>query len=706
MPTASSSTTTTSTMDDKINEMIGSTNLNNNSHGSIAAKRAYFITSRTYNGTKEGYYFGTTKEYGTGYYLDSYADNNRTSNNKKRKYNKSDEDEDNDNNEKTKKSVSFGATTIKTITTTTKEELLKQAESNASPYAKILTSTKSGIKIAVQTLQKSIEQNQIEREMCKSNPERYFDSEISLYEETQCWKSLASMPASYKYLIDNTSWLDLLLELLILPHENIDILCVIINIFVELLDLSLLNGNDDEESDQNNIIEENLKWFSQACAYWKSSNAQEQEKYDFITIISNVLVKLSLEKKEMTENKNNDIENDVIVQKGIEDVLTLLDTFLEMENTYKFFDATSKSSNESSMIIIPKIASTKLIPWIFEQIGNNNTYTKEKSQYSEFLFTLLQIETTFASASSTNNITKLKTLSSCNNDNIDGIEMLLQGVAPYRKKDPSISLDEVETLENYINSLSTILLFSSTTNAEYKDHFIKLQGIELMVHCLKSLKHVSYCSLKVIESCFFFTSLGSFDIAKQSCEIFITNNGFKYLFPIFMGRTIPKPSISSNVITNKKSKKEWLSTIEECCIQILCTMTRLLVINNNGNNNNEYYERYLVKFIENDYEKCNRLIELTLKYDVKMRKAENKFYKSEEAEYYYEQNAAIKSNDANNQDDIVDVDLLAFEYKLKHGGDIFHRLGAILAFACVGSKRCHEFVLDGLKIHRSGIGGM
>merc|ERR1711862_874529 len=193
--------------------------------------------------------------------------------------------------------------------------------------------------------------------------------------------------------------------------------------------------------------------------------------------------------------------------------------------------------------------------------------------------------------------------------------------------------------------------------------------------------------------------------------IFITNNGFKYLFPIFMGRTIPKPSISSNVITNKKSKKEWLSTIEECCIQIVYAMTRLLVVKPD-NSNNEYYERLLVKFIENDYEKCNRLIELTLKYDIKMRKAENKFYKSEEAEYYYEQNAAIiegakkENNNVNNQDDdnIVDVDLLAFEYKLKHGGDIFHRLGAILAFACIGSKRCHEFVLEGLKIHRSGIG--
>ena len=229
--TSSSKITTTTTMDDKINEMIGSTKINNNNNNSsninIAAKRAYFITSKSYNGTKEGYYFSTTKEYGTGYYIDSYVNNGIAGNNKKRKYNTS-KDDDDDNNETSKKSVSFGSTTVKTIAT--KEELLKQAESNVSPYTKILTLTKSGLKTSVQTLQKAIEQNQIERSMYKTQPEKYFNSEISLYEEIQCWKSLASNPTLYKYLIDNTTWLDLLLELLILPHENIDILCVIITI--------------------------------------------------------------------------------------------------------------------------------------------------------------------------------------------------------------------------------------------------------------------------------------------------------------------------------------------------------------------------------------------------------------------------------------------------------------------------------------------
>ena len=49
------------------------------------------------------------------------------------------------------------------------------------------------------------------------------------------------------------------------------------------------------------------------------------------------------------------------------------------------------------------------------------------------------------------------------------------------------------------------------------------------------------------------------------------------------------------------------------------------------------------------------------------------------------------------------VALAAFDAKLKGGGELFHRLGAIAACLCVHSKRCHERILSQLQLQQSGI---
>ena len=85
------------------------------------------------------------------------------------------------------------------------------------------------------------------------------------------------------------------------------------------------------------------------------------------------------------------------------------------------------------------------------------------------------------------------------------------------------------------------------------------------------------------------------------------------------------------------------------------------------------------------------MIELLLKYDEKMRFAEAKYFRSEEAELAEEEG--------------VDVELVAFHAKLKGGGDLFHRIAATLAFVAVGSKRCHAHILEQLQLNKSGISG-
>jgi hypothetical protein len=74
-----------------------------------------------------------------------------------------------------------------------------------------------------------------------------------------------------------------------------------------------------------------------------------------------------------------------------------------------------------------------------------------------------------------------------------------------------------------------------------------------------------------------------------------------------------------------------------------------------------------------------------------MRLAEVKYFRSDEAEVADERG--------------IDSDLGAFHAKLKGGGDLFHRLGAIFAFASVGSKKCHARIIEQLQLNNSGISG-
>jgi len=90
-------------------------------------------------------------------------------------------------------------------------------------------------------------------------------------------------------------------------------------------------------------------------------------------------------------------------------------------------------------------------------------------------------------------------------------------------------------------------------------------------------------------------------------------------------------------------------------------------------------------------EKCDRIVELCLKYDERSRLAEYQFYRSDEAEDLERSGA-------------VDMELAALHAKLRGGGDVLHRVCAIAAFAATGSRRCHEHILGQLETQNAGMG--
>ena len=92
-------------------------------------------------------------------------------------------------------------------------------------------------------------------------------------------------------------------------------------------------------------------------------------------------------------------------------------------------------------------------------------------------------------------------------------------------------------------------------------------------------------------------------------------------------------------------------------------------------------------------------MELVLAYDQRTRQAEYKFYRSDAEEALA---SASSDQDGDGQDAVVQ--LAALDAKLAAGGDVLHRLAAIAAFCCSGSKQCHGQILAQLHAKQSGIG--
>ena len=170
---------------------------------------------------------------------------------------------------------------------------------------------------------------------------------------------------------------------------------------------------------------------------------------------------------------------------------------------------------------------------------------------------------------------------------------------------------------------------------------------------------------------------------KKACEHFVEIGGLKYLFPIFLGSRLPK--MAQFQATTTKARRQWLHAIEEQGIRILYALCQHL----DDSSPSDSKARFLVKFVQ-DERKCDRVVELLLAYDEKSRKAEYNFYRSD-----VEETLTVQDEET--------VKFAALDAKLRGGGDLFYRLGALTAHLCVNSKRCHERISSQLHMQQSGI---
>jgi len=652
-----------------------------------------FIPSKTWQGVKSGYYFGTTDaSLGTGYYLDS-----NTNPSKKRV---------NDGNGSANGIIKRAK--LENESNLTPEELLARAEKEAArkqrsrDYGgskKPIALTPSGIKAAANHLAKLIEQNQILRSDHADDPVQFMESELALNEEIGAFKVIGAADTSLYGSLSKLQVDDSILSLL--AHDNADIAVSTLDMLVEIIDLddlsSSLSNGDASRAAMNFVFDLFVK------------------KGGLELIVAN-LGRICFSQSSSNDDEATDEER---LDAG-DHVLSLVETLLDLDqmgvlNSSKdaSIDDTKESNHDS--VAVRLVDNTNLVSWLFDRINRKSTGVAGgvsafalKLHAAEILSTLFHVGDSRLHLS---NIECLPTFEKVDNiaealdkkkravdgksshktkqKFIDGIEILLQAIALYRKKDPK-GEDECEWLENCFDCLSAAMFSSKNVES-----FLKAQGIELMLRCIREKVHSGSGSLKVL----FYVLSGNDKINKKACEVFVEVGGFKSIFSCFMGKSsaIPKPAKCTDagkISTGKsaksakrivQAKKEWLQTIESNISHIVYALT----VHIDEDSPFDAKMRLLAKFAEDDFSKCDRIIELFVKYDKKMRTAELKYYRSEEAE-----EAEIAG---------LDVGLAAFDAKLRGGGDVFHRIVASLAYIIINSKNCFDHISVQLKMQGLGI---
>ncbi|KAM3285481.1 beta-catenin-like protein 1 [Capsicum chacoense] len=220
---------------------------------------------------------------------------------------------------------------------------------------------------------------------------------------------------------------------------------------------------------------------------------------------------------------------------------------------------------------------TKLIKWLLTKIKVRE-FDGNKQYASEILAILLQ--------SSSVNQKKLGQL--------NGVDALLQAVAMYKSKDPKTP-DEEEMVENLFDALCCLLM-----PLENKERFVKAEGVELMIIIMNQKKMCYGSAIRALD--FAMTNY------PPACERFVDVMGLKTAFPAFMGK-LP---------LSKKNKKRYKEELEERLVSLVASLF-------GGILRGSRRDRLLSKFVENECEKIDRLMELYMRYSNRVKLEAERF---------------------------------------------------------------------------------
>eukprot|EP00392_Amoebophrya_sp_AT5.2_P002235 g2240.t1 len=174
------------------------------------------------------------------------------------------------------------------------------------------------------------------------------------------------------------------------------------------------------------------------------------------------------------------------------------------------------------------------------------------------------------------------------------IEKLLRSVAVYRKKDCVDSV-EIEFAENVFDCLCHLMLDEAGRKG-----FGKAQGVELMIRIMLQGNYVSKLAVKLTDM----AVRGS----REGCNIFVEKMGLKPLFAFFM---------------RKGMKKKDFAESEEFVLGLIHSIARHATANSQA--------RLMNKFVENQFEKLQRLFEVHTEFSQRVKLADEQRREGREA---------------------------------------------------------------------------
>ncbi|CAH8643562.1 unnamed protein product [Schistosoma rodhaini] len=403
-------------------------------------------------------------------------------------------------------------------------------------------------------LEKRALSNQEARTKFPDQPKRFMQSELELQETLEEMQVLAANPELYPILAEQTRPISLLLGLL--AHENTDISLSVIDLLHELLEFSCLQ-------------EAGLGKVNQFLEVLFSGQLIQ-------SLIQNI--------SRLDETKKDEAD-------GVHKTLGIIESLLEIRPDMNV-----------------TMANQGLFAWLLRRLQKRPVFDKNKLYVSELLSILLQMDEA--------NRRQL--------GEVDGIDILLQQLSVYKRHDPG-SQEEIELMLNLFDCLCSSLMLP-----ENKDRFLKGEGIQLMNLMLRE-KHMSRDSaLRVLDYTLCPVSqlmdqntnelpshqkstINTVDpeaVVIANCSKFIEILGLRTIFPLFMH--CPREHALRSTSSGSKTKVKVISgptsaEMEEHVINIISALLR-------HSPPETFKPRVLAKFVENDHEKVDRLIELHLKY--------------------------------------------------------------------------------------------
>lgn len=380
-----------------------------------------------------------------------------------------------------------------------------------------------------------------------TEPERFIGSEADLNEELRQVVVLTTNCALLYPEFVRLGGANLLLELL--SHENADIAAAAILVMEELTDDDVLDSDRGQDEAAQRPGLEAMHAFvqvlrkGQVLALLVSNLSRFNDKPPASDDVAAL------------ENYDSDVQ-------GVYHTLSVLENLISLQP-----DAAEEL-----------VASTSILGWLLQRMQYPR-FDQNMAYAGEILAILLH-----------DSEANRQVLGEQN-----GIDVLLQLVAPYRKRDP-VDEEETEFMENCFDSLSSALLLDTN-----KPRFLEDEGVELMILILREKRVSRMRALKVLD-----IALGGVHGAPQ-CVRFVEALGLKSLFAVFMLPSEHSTKLRAHTVSGQDM---------EHMLGLLASLLHNLA------SDSAPRIRVLAKFVEQDYAKIDRLLELRETTLMRVRKEE------------------------------------------------------------------------------------